>query len=127
MFKAFDLEKALEGEPIFTRDGRLVTEWVYFKGVTTEWSIVAVVGGQVTSYTKHGRFSTTHKNPLDLVMKGQIIEKWMNVYHKIGDNPLYLGMHFDTEEEAKSAYTADKDCYNKEFIYIKTIKVDNQP
>jgi hypothetical protein len=123
---AFNFEKALEGEPIFTRDGRAVTEWVYFKGVTTEWSIVAVVGGQVTSYTKNGRFSTTHKNPLDLVMKGPIIiEKWVNVYH-FGDR-LFLGVQFNSEEEAKWAYTTDNDCYTKEYLYIKTIKIDNQP
>ena len=122
----FSLQKALEGEPILTRDGRAVTEWHYFKSVTTEWSVFAVLDGQVTAYTKDGRFSTTHKNPLDLVMKGQmIIEEWINVYHYSGR--LYLGNRFDSEMEAKDAYTNDKDCYKPEYLYIKTIKLDNQP
>jgi hypothetical protein len=127
--KSFDLNKAIAGEPIFTRDGRRVTEWHYFKGVMTEWSVFAMVNGQVNAYTKDGRFNPSHSptkdSPLDLVMKAPIIEKWINVYHK--SDKLYLGMHFNTEGEAKWAYTTDADCYKKEYLYIKTIKIDSLP
>jgi hypothetical protein len=129
MWQPFNLQKAIAGDAIYTRDGNEVTEWHYYKSATTDWSIFAVVKGQVTAYTKEGRFNTsnspTKDNPLDLMMKAPIIEKWMNLYHK-GDK-LYLGMHFNTEEEAKWAYTTDNDCYKKEYLYIKTIKIDNLP
>jgi hypothetical protein len=130
MWQPFNLQKAITGEPIFTRKGIAIQEWHYFESVTTtHWSVFAVVDGQVTAYTKEGRFnsseSPTKDSPLDLMMKAPIIEKWMNLYHK-GDK-LYLGMHFNTEEEAKWAYTTDNDCYKKEYLYIKTIKIDNLP
>jgi hypothetical protein len=121
----FNLKKALAGEPVFTRDGRQVTEFHYFESATSEWVLFAVVKGEVTAYTKNGKYSNTHKSPKDLMMKAPIIETWINVYH-LGNN-IYLGMQFDSEEEAKNAYTTDSDCYKKQFLYIKTIKVDNLP
>jgi hypothetical protein len=121
----FNLKKALAGEPVFTRDGRQVTELHYFESATTEWVLFAVVKGEVTGYLKNGKYSPTHNSPKDLMMKAPIIEKWINVYH-LGDK-IFLGMQFDSEEEAKNAYTTDSDCYRKQFLYIKTIKVDNWP
>jgi len=127
--KSFDLNKAIAGEPIFTRSGLPVQEFHYFEEVTTEWSVFAVVDGTVNAYTKDGRFnpsqSPTKDSPLDLMMKRPFMEKWINVYHR-GDK-LYLGRQFNTEVEAKWAYNTDADCYKKEYLYIKTIKIDSLP
>ena len=125
MWKPFNLQKATAGDAIYTRDGNEITEWHYFKSAKTDWVIFAVVKGQVTAYTKEGKFSTKDTDPLDLVMKAPIMEKWVNVYH-FGDR-LFLGIQFNSEEEAKWAYTTDNDCYTKEYLYIKTIKIDNLP
>ena len=54
----FDLEKALNGAKVVTRDGREVRQLTKFEGVTTEsYSLVGVLGRYMCSWADDGRFN----------------------------------------------------------------------
>lgn len=52
--KPFDLQKAIEGHPLCTRDGRDITEFHYFKTADEDYICAAVVNGGINTYDKNG-------------------------------------------------------------------------
>ena len=75
----FDLEKALAGEKVITRDGLKVTQLVNFEGVGDRCeSIYAMVGGKVVSYYGCGNYTGNH-SPLDLFMAPKKLSGFINV------------------------------------------------
>lgn len=66
--KPFDLEKALAGDPIITRDGREVTQATLFN-CDSLYPLRAVVGGDVRAFTKDGVNNMLGISPDDLFMK----------------------------------------------------------
>ena len=92
----FDLEKALAGEKVITRDGLEVTQLVNFEGVGDRCeSIYAMVGGKVISYYGCGNYTGNH-SPLDLFMAPKKLSGFINVY---ADGDVGYLMH-DTKEGA---------------------------
>lgn len=65
----FDLEKAQQGHPLITRDGRVATYITYVEGVVCP--VVILVGGTVTSYYPSGAFLSNYPSDLDLFMKAE--------------------------------------------------------
>ena len=63
----FDLEKAQQGHPLITRDGRDVTYITYVEGATAP--IVVLVETTVMTYNECGNFIQALKSPMDLFMK----------------------------------------------------------
>lgn len=63
--KKFNLEKAIAGEPLITRDGREVEEFKYFKTVKT---IIVVIDGKLYQYFINGRCICTKGDYMDLFM-----------------------------------------------------------
>jgi hypothetical protein len=53
--KPFDLERALAGDPVVTRDGRKVTEIHYFKTLEDRYFILAVIDGSAHHFKENGR------------------------------------------------------------------------
>lgn len=65
--KPFNLEKALAGEKIVTRDGREVTQLTRFS-VLGNYPLYAVVNGSLYSFDIDGRWSTGQELTYDLFM-----------------------------------------------------------
>ena len=54
--KPFNLQEALAGKPVVTRDGRKVEQLFYFDKAENEFKLRAVVDGSITAYTIMGVF-----------------------------------------------------------------------
>ena len=84
----FDLEKALAGEKVITRDGLEVTQLVNFEGVGDRCeSIYAMVGGKVISYYGCGNYTGNH-SPLDLFMAPKKLSGFINLYDNGDAGPI---------------------------------------
>lgn len=106
----FNLEAALAGKPVVTRDGREVSEIHYFK-TATSYSIACIVDNCVETFTTKGTYNKYETSGFDLFMKSEIRTYWANVYAD-PDNDPYIGIVHLSKEKALSC---------KEEGYIKTI------
>lgn len=113
----FDLERALAGEPVITRDGREVTEIHLFKTVKTDYPLIVVVGGDNHEYTEEGKFNINVSSNDDLFMKPKVIEGWFNVY--LVGVKIWTSSAYESEERAK------QNIGNFD-TYIKTIKITDE-
>lgn len=114
----FNLEKALAGEPVVTRDGREVTEIHCFKTCTKGFTVVAVIDGEKQGFHNDGSYwGNGNDHRLDLFMKPKVVEGWFNVYQE-GDY-IWTSSAHNSEERAKQAI-------GKFGTYIKTIKITNE-
>jgi hypothetical protein len=72
--KPFNLEKALAGETVITRDGRKITEVSYCKDRTTHYPVRAKIEGQYyrKTYTIDGyTYLDKEEDKRDLLMLGE--------------------------------------------------------
>jgi hypothetical protein len=117
----FNLESALAGEPVITRDGREVTQLVYFKDVIQKDCVYGVIGNQLKCWSIDGKYF--HDNPnefgADLFMKPKENAIWVNVYES-SYGEILLGVNHKTEEEAIQ-------CKGNDNFYIKTIRITDRP
>ena len=103
--KPFDIQKAREGKPVCTRDGRKA-RIICFDKKDNQCPIVALVdyydrkdGEAVTTYTNEGFFCIHKKHPNDLMMLPEKKEGWILLRKD--------GCVFDNEEVAKKNCTDD--------------------
>ena len=76
--KPFDLEKAIAGKKLVTREGHEVREFHHFKNVSSEYPICAVIQGYLAGFTDKGRYhSHGNESALDLFMAPETI----TLYH----------------------------------------------
>jgi hypothetical protein len=117
----FDLERALAGEPVITRDSKEVTQLTLFKVKNTSYPLHGVLDNLLYKWTEDGKFFSGGENhEADLFMKPKIVEKFYNVYYNKEQNYLLLAGTYETKAEAKEiGKTADH--------YVKTIRVTNEP
>jgi len=99
MKKPFDLEKALAGEPLVTRDGSAATQLTRFD-CDAPYQLVAVVRGEIEEFTIDGRSVEHRESPYDLFMYE--LERWVNVYWNEEKQNAYCGTHHSSEAEAKA-------------------------
>lgn len=66
----FNLEKALTGEPVVTRDGKEVTQLTLFT-VDSVYNLAGVVDGVLLRYTSEGEYLRDEFHELDLLMKAK--------------------------------------------------------
>lgn len=120
----FDLEKALEGEPVITRDGMPILEIFYSKTLEKkgDQSVMAVADDGKTFHEKDGTFYPKKiPSDYDLFMAPKPKKfKWVNLYRATNENGItvYLGdFEHNTEKEAweASSYSSS---------YIKTISFE---
>jgi hypothetical protein len=100
--KPFNLDKALAGEPVVTRDGRKVLDLYHFKDVKTKFSLVVFISGNssVDHYTIHGTWTEDFENQeLDLFMFEP--ETWINVYYSKVQDKIWNSVKYNSEKEAK--------------------------
>ena len=120
--KAFNLEEALVGKPVVTRDGRKVTELYLFKTANSNYPLRVCIDKDIKDYTDRGTYyakDTTSEH--DLFMEVPIIESWVNVYCSNGY--IYLSSSYESKEEAIEGYRNGPDT----IYYVKTIKINNKP
>jgi hypothetical protein len=113
----FNLERALAGEPVITRNGKEVTQLVYFKDVIQKDCVYGVIGNQIKCWCIDGKFFHDDPNEFggDLFMKPKENAIWVNLY-KSTIGHIYLGEEFKTEKEAI-------DDAKGEPGFIRTIKI----
>lgn len=82
--KKFNLEEALQGKPVVTRDGRKVGRIVHLDGISDVYSVLTVIDGDLERYTKEGKFLNGSSGPhsYDLFMESAKKEGWVNIYDK---------------------------------------------
>lgn len=81
--RPFNLEEAIQGKPLVTRDGRKILDFHYFKDVKELYPIIAVVDGEssIRSYTEIGRcFRSETESKTDLLMYEEPKTYYANVY-----------------------------------------------
>lgn len=97
----FDLEKAIAGEPVVTRDGREVTELHLFKTSTNDCQKVgALVDGMIVGYTESGNYYRDIEDGRDLFMKPKPVETYWRIYD---DNTVGCFIYKSLEDAQKKA------------------------
>jgi hypothetical protein len=119
--KKFNLERALAGEPVVTRNGKKVTELHLFKNEILIQPLYGTIEGvnDVLYWTTKGIYNPTKESSWDLFMAGEKKSRWVNVYD-YGDT-LVIG---DARSESKEEAVISK---YEGFKYIKTIEITNEP
>lgn len=96
--KKFDLEKALSGGRVITRNGKEVTGLHLF-GVENNFPLFGIVDGEIRRWSKEGRiFIDVVETKFDLFMPGEKKTMWVNVY-KDGDGSFITGKCLHSKEE----------------------------
>ena len=112
--KAFDLEKALAGEPVVTRDGRAVTQLHCFDVANDYlYPLYGVINGAIVQFRIHGK-SEVAENPYDLFMAEP--ERWVNVYFNNQIGNACCGIIYPSEAKAKDNISSSQ-------YYQTTIKL----
>lgn len=65
----FNLERAKQGVPMYTRNGCTAKLITHLNGGQPAPLVVEVAGGGLENYYTHGRHGTVHDSPLDLFME----------------------------------------------------------
>ena len=123
--KPFDIQKAKEGKPVCTRDGRKAR--IICFDVKAKKPIAALITNDDTEevhfYYDNGRSDQYQEYRYDLMMLPEKKEGWLNVYKReneyISENEcnVYTGIAvYKSEGEAKRNI-------NKNEIYVNTIKI----
>ena len=121
--KPFNLERALAGDPVVTRDGCKVLEIRVFEHPSVEWCVFALVEGHdICCYNREGLIYSPMVNVssggLDLLMAPKEKTLWINLYRSTRSSSGYDAQMPYTSEEAafRGAHAAREN-------FIKTITV----
>jgi hypothetical protein len=120
--RPFNLEEALNGAKVVTRDGREVRQLTKFEGVTTEsYSLVGVLGRYMCSWADDGRFNDVfgEEQSKDLFIAVEPRRAWVNVWRDVTDGGITIGKQHESREEAESRAKFDR-------YYIKTIEITDE-
>ena len=103
--KPFNLKLAKQGHPVCTRDGRDV-RILCFDRMDPQYCIVALVKNNVFEklqiYTSNGRLTDDTTYDLDLVMKAEKREGWINIYGRDGINSASMTVYKTRKEAFKN-------------------------
>ena len=75
----FDLERALAGDKVITRDGQDATQIHAFKDVEN-YELYGVIGSDVFSWRINGKFYSADESHHDLFMAPKKLSGWVNLY-----------------------------------------------
>jgi hypothetical protein len=117
--KKFNLEKALNGAKVVTRDGREVLELTKFKNIK-DYPLVGVLDNEVYAWTIEGYYvDGFEEDDANLFLEGEVQSVWVNIY-KIDKQILLVGGSYKTKEIAINSIVTD-------YEYIKTIEITDEP
>jgi hypothetical protein len=117
--KPFNLEEALNGAKVVTRDGREVSQLTNFENLNDDYPLIGVVDRSIRTWTTQGLFvgAPLGESDEDLFLAVEPQRVWVNVYYLNGK--LFIGAdQYNSLREAK-LYTSDE----VDMKYIKTIKI----
>ena len=99
--KPFNLEKALAGEPVVTRDGRKVTDIHYFSAPAKYKVVAHIVNNScVDTFEIDGTYLEDSESSTDLFMAER--ERWINIYwDEYNQKAFSTGSVYATELQAK--------------------------
>jgi hypothetical protein len=113
----FNLEKALNGAKVFTRDGREVTQLTRFE-TDSHYCLYGVVNGFVKDWTSDGKYRLeTPECSKDLFLEVKVRRAWVNVYGN-GRDILTSGC-YRTKQVALHNIRED-------YEYIKTVEITDE-
>lgn len=99
--KPFDLEAALAGAPVVTRDGIPVTQLTQFD-INDGEPLRGVRRGRVLSFQKDGRYTSSGDSNDDLFMAPVKRVVWVNLYEGAH------AFHYATEKEADNKGSSER-------------------
>ena len=116
--KPFDIQKAREGKPVCTRDGRKAR--IICFDAKCHLPIIALAtdteGNEtLISYNSNGRFTNLNETGFDLMMLPEKKEGWVNVYRDF--NVVHAKNVFDTKQEALENISNGENC-------IATVRIE---
>lgn len=118
--KEFNLEEALNGAKVVTRDGREVTQLTKFKTIE-EHCLYGVLENEIHSWHKNGVFYKHTKNNTDLFLAVEPKRVWVNVY--VNDKGhLMLSSPRETKQDALQIIIESEN-----YSYLKTIEITDEP
>jgi hypothetical protein len=100
--KPFDLERALAGDPVVTREGRTVTQLVKFDVGGAIDVVYGVFDGHISSWSVNGRYWSDCESKHDIFMAPKKRTVWVNLY---GDGLCY---RYDSKAEADEASASNR-------------------
>jgi hypothetical protein len=118
--KPFDLEKALAGAKVVTRDGREVTQLTRFD-VYGNYPLIGIINKQRESFQLNGQFGDNKESNWDLFMAPEKKSIWINVYEDNLRKQLGIVAHCSLDQAIKHKFTPNG------FDYIKTVEITNEP
>lgn len=81
--KPFNLQAALAGAPVVTRDGEPAEQLTLFDAPNEDFPLVGVVSGRIRTWTRSGkRMLADVDNEFDLFMASTKRVVWVNLYPK---------------------------------------------
>jgi len=119
--RPFNLEEAIQGKPLVTRDGRKILDFHYFKSISksSRYPVKAILDGTsvLLEFTLDGKYvHTSEENPNDLFMYEEPKTYYVNIYREKDRRP-YMGTCYESFEDVKKMA---EEPINKN--YIKTIE-----
>ena len=118
--KPFNLEEALNGAKVVTRDGLEVKELTKFEGLVGG-PIAGVMGGVLNTWTEQGKYYKDKESNSDLFLAAEPQRVYVNVYYLNG-KLLISACQYNSLPAAKLYISDDVD-----MKYIKTIEITDEP
>jgi hypothetical protein len=116
--KPFNLEKALSGAKVVTRNGKEVTQLTKFD-VDSNYPLTGIIDNKRETFQLNGMFGDNKESNWDLFMATEKQSIFVKVYENQFGKILAVGGHDTLEDAIKSP--------NLEGVtYIKTIEITNE-
>jgi len=122
--KPFNLERALAGEPVITRNGKKVTELLLFKSGKLIQPLFGIIEGEegYFCFNKDGMYNiSSTEASYDLFMALEKKSVWVNVYEDSNGKLLVT-----TDTSWDRAQIAARHTHPTLYKYIKTIEITNE-
>jgi hypothetical protein len=120
----FDLQKALNGAKVVTRDGKELTQLHIFDNVESHYPVYGCIENSIARWTKDGCFlNNDSKNENDLFLSVEVQSIWVNVYKDANGYLWVGGDYFATFELAQNYATNQKYLMRP---YLKTIEITDE-
>ena len=118
--KPFDLELALSGHPVITRDGREATRIAYFKDASDEYDkVLCLIDGIIESFLENGKYYEGQDSIHDLFLKSETKKYYIGLI--IDKNNLEIIPTTHAQLNKDDLINSYKHCTN--FI-LKEIEID---
>ena len=118
MLIAFELERALAGAKVVTRNGDKLTDWHYFKNVKDTYPIHAAYNGIIETFTVDGQYQNGGLNSMDLKLEVEPKKYYMNAYrHRNG--VMRFGNVCATLQECESS----KIYPHEDYGFLETVEI----